>query len=174
MTHRIIFWEVIPLVAVVIFGFLGDTFITSKWAWLICTIVLGLCSVEAGIENSVLEAKPETKKPPMVLNVLRWIIALPLVMFIIFTIMSVTSNIFIVLYVLMLMGSVLAITIICLYAKYIWECIKYFEPEEEVDENQWDKRCFLMKVGVHAPTSIILQNHYIFVIFILQRWQKYI
>lgn len=138
MAHRIVFWEAIPLITVIIFGFFGDTFITSKWAWLITVIILGLCAIEAAVENANVEPEPDQKKIPMALHILGWIFTLPMVMFIIFTIMSVTSNIHIVLYVLMIAVSLLFIAFICLYAKHIWSCIKAFEilePEEEVDED---------------------------------------
>ena len=133
MIHRTIFWEVIPLMTVVIFDFLDEVLITSKWAWLICTIVIGLCAIEAGIENACIEAKPDGKRQPMVFNILCWILALPMVMFIVFTLFSVFSDIFILVYVLMLVVSVIFINIICAYAKHIWNCIKGFE-EEVIDE----------------------------------------
>lgn len=129
MIHRVFFWEVLPIMTCVSFGLLTGVFFDIKWAMLLCILILGLLACEAGIESSFMEEVPETKKPTMVLDILAWFIAYPLTIFVKFTIASVLSNIHFIVFGLMLVGSIIAIVIICVYAKHIWKDIKYFEYE---------------------------------------------
>ena len=129
MIHRTFFWEFLPMMTCILFGLLTDVFFDIKCAMLLCVLTLGLLACEAGIESSLMDEIPGTKKPTMVLDILAWFIAYPLTIFVKFTIVSVLSDIHFIVFGLMLVGSVIAIVIICAYAKHIWEDIKYFEYE---------------------------------------------
>lgn len=134
MIHRTILWVVLPLTTTTVFGLLMGPVLDPKWSLLLCVMILGGIAIEAAIENAAMPTRTGTTKPTIVGNVIGWAITLPLTRFIAFTIGNVNSDINIIVYALMIIGSLLAMAVICLYVKHMWRDIKYFEIEEDDDD----------------------------------------
>lgn len=137
MLHRTILWVVLPLTTTTVFGILMGPILDPKWSLLICVLILGILAILAAIENASFEAKPDTKKPSIAGSVLGWIITLPMTKFIAFTLGCVNSDINVFIYALMMAASLLAVVVICIYVRYMWKDIQYYnivEEEEEVDD----------------------------------------
>lgn len=133
MIHRFILWEVIPTLTTLFFGFF---FGGSKPALLVCTIIIGVLTVSAVLDSSRYPEREEFgKKPSVVINMLTWIACLGLAVYIRWVVAQAFTRMSTVLFILVLIGGILAASLICYQISTIWKNILFFQQYEEDDED---------------------------------------